>query len=125
MPRHYGQKSYVSPLGFPVGSRIRSVHPLKSGPRFSTRPLVVKDTLLAFAVNDKPHLYICRSSNGLGRGDVQLNVWFESHSAGQRVPVSLKLPAAEMSIVKRLDFYIRVPAHSIMVSQDEKRKRRT
>ena len=44
-------KSFV----FPVGSRIRSVHLLKSGPRFSTIPLVVKDTLLAFAVNDKPH----------------------------------------------------------------------
>ena len=46
-------------------------------------PLVVKDTLLAFAVNDKPHLYIRQSSNGLGRGDVQPNVWFESRLASQ------------------------------------------
>ena len=28
-------------------------------------------------------VYIRRSSNGLGRGDVQLNVWFESHPASQ------------------------------------------
>ena len=28
-------------------------------------------------------LYIRRSSNGLGRGDVQPNVWFESHLASQ------------------------------------------
>ena len=46
---------YKSSLFFPVGSRIRSVHLLKSGPRFSTIPLVVKDTLLAFEVNDKSH----------------------------------------------------------------------
>ena len=62
--------------------------------------------------------YLRQSSNGLGHGLVLLDAWFESRLARQRVPVSSKSPAAEMSIVKRLDFYIRVPVRSIMVSQD-------
>ena len=53
-------KSFVSP----VGSRIRSVHLLKSSPRLGTMLLVVKDTLLAFAVNDKPHFIWVGVSSG-------------------------------------------------------------